>query len=160
MTRKVLVLLGVIFLSGCTIIGFDKGAYYDQSVNFKRYKKNGNAALEIDKLLRVEFSSHQCGSYGLIGPLIFPIIPIWENRNCDNLDVGVSGASNVYLKHNAKLYTSIRFDPGSYFEYTFPVPTKSLFDGAILVIEDKNGQKFEIPFRYQHTFSFFLWPDR
>ncbi|NBV07283.1 MAG: hypothetical protein EBS06_08655 [Proteobacteria bacterium] len=160
MIKKALILLGLIYLSGCTIVGFDKGTHYDQSTNFKRYKKNGNAALKIDKLVHVEFSSRQCGSYGLVGPLIFPIIPIWRNYDCESLDVGVSGASKVYLKHNSKIYVSTRFDPKSYFEYTFPISAKSLSDGAMLVVEKKDGEKFEIPFRYQHTFSFDLFPGR
>ena len=160
MIKKIIILFGLIWLSGCSMVIFEKGAHYNQSVKFESYKKNGNAALRINNVVHIEFSSHQCGYYGLIGPLIFPIIPIWENYECDNLNIGVSGASKVYLKYNSKIYTYIRFDPKSYFEYTFPLQTKSIIDTAILVVEKEDGEKFEIPFRYQHSFRFDLWPGR
>ena len=155
MIKTIMILMNLVFLSGCVYIGFNKGSYPDHNVKFERYSKNENIALKIDKSLYVEFSSHQCGYYGLVG-IIIPIIPYWKNINCGDLNVGVNTASNVYLKHVGKIYNYNRFNPKTYYEYTSPIPAKSISDGAILIVE-KHGQTFEIPFHYQHAFSFELW---
>jgi hypothetical protein len=154
-SKAVSILISVFALSGCLTVGFNKGAHPDGSLKFKKRINNQNIVLEVNDSLDIEFSSHQCGYYGLAG-VIIPVIPHWQNHDCSDFDIGVRKSSNVYLKHGDKIYTYSRFDPRSYYTYTFPVPVKSLSDGAILVIE-KDGERFEIPFRYQHSFSFQLW---
>ena len=103
-----------------------------------------------------------CGQYGLIGPLIFPIIPIWENRDCKGVVINIweyrIGIKNAHIIYHDKIYKPSEISRYGY--YTFPLQTKSITDTATLVVEKQDGEKFEIPFRYQHTFSFDLWPGR
>lgn len=153
--KRIIILMNLALLGGCLSAGFDKGAHPDESLSFKRHSVNQNVALEINDSLGLEFSSHQCGYYGLAG-VIIPIIPNWKNYDCNDFNVSIRKASHVYLKHGDKIYSHSRFNPKSYFNYTFPIPVKSLADGATLIIE-KDGENFEIPFRYQHKFRFILW---
>lgn len=156
MIRKIIVLTSLVFLESCLFVGFNKGANYEKSVKFKSYNRNGNMVLKIiDNSVHAGFSNLQCGGYGLFG-VIIPIIPYWGNDKCEDLNVLVTNASNVYIKYNNKVYNYSEFNPRSSYNYKFPIPVKSLSSGAILVIE-KDGEKFEIPFRYKHTFSFQLW---
>lgn len=149
----------LVVLSGCFGIGFDKGLYYE-------YEKNSKYRYSYDfqsKSLRVESGNGkvnltvyrgECGDYGMIG-IVIPLIPVWSNRDCtQNVAIGISNASSAYIVHHNKVYKPSNIS--NIKTYTFPIPVKSLSDGAILVIE-KDGEKFEIPFRYQHTFSFELW---
>ena len=153
---KILILISsLFFLNGCLFVGLDKGAYPDSSLEFERYFHNQNVGLKINNSLYIKFASHQCGYYGLEG-IIVPIIPHWKNYDCKDLNVYISKSSNVYIKHKDKIYNYSIFRKKSYFNYTFPIATKSLSDGAILVIE-QGEEKFEIPFRYKHGFSFVLW---
>ena len=162
MIKKILILLGLFCLSGCSAISFDKGLNYQKTSEYSfdydkgtQYtsitnKKNGNH-------ISIAFRQNSCGSYALIGPLIFPIIPIWENDDCKDVVIGIGTAKNVYITYHDKTYEPIKISKtGGYF---FPLQIKSI-DTATLVIEKTDGEKFEIPFRYQHSFSFDLWPGR
>jgi hypothetical protein len=61
--------------------------------------------------------------------------------------------------YNDAIYKPYETSGNGYY-YTFPLPTKSITDVAILIVGQENGQKFEIPFRYKHTFDVNLWPGR
>jgi len=163
MIKEMLILLGLLCLNGCSAATFDKGLNYKKTSGYSieyhkdtQYtsitnQKNGNH-------ISIAFHQNSCGFYGLIGPLIFPIIPIWENDDCKDVVIGIGAVKNVSIIYRNKIYEPIKISvTGGYF---FPIPIKSITDTAILVVEEKNGQKFEIPFRYQHTFSFDLWPGR
>jgi hypothetical protein len=155
--KNLIILMSFIYLSGCVYVGFDKGPYHNKSVKFDQSKRNGNIVFRINKSIEVSFQNFQCGYYGLLGIFIVPFIPYWKNTDCNDLIVEASGLnnSNIYLNHKDYTYSPYKTNPKLYY-YTFPVPVKSLSDGAILVIE-KDGERFEIPFRYQHSFSFQLW---
>ncbi len=164
MIKKVIILISLICLNGCAIAGFEKGLNYEKTPQYKfefdggtlytsiKNQKNGNR-------IAIMFGGGSCGFYGLIGPLIFPIIPIWENRDCKEVNVG-TGASikNVHMVYQDRIYEPSEISSGGY--YTFPLTIKSITDTATLVVEKKDGEIFEIPFRYQHTFSFALFPGR
>jgi len=164
MIRKILIFSVLAILSGCSAVTFDKGLNYKKipgySFNYDKgtqgtsiiNQKNGNS-------ISINFRRHYCGSYGLIGPLIFPIIPIWQNYDCKEVVIGVSQASKVHMVYHDKIYKPLETALSGYY-YTFPLQTKSITDTAILVVEKQDGEKFEIPFRYQHTFSFDLVPGR
>ena len=126
---------------------YDKGTHDTTVTN----KKNGNR-------ISIGFGTVACGYYGLIGPLVFPIIPFWENRECNEAVIDISPSKNVYVIFHDKIYEAFKVSKTGY--YTFSLQTKSITDTAILVVEKKDGEKFEIPFRYQHTFSFDLVPGR
>jgi len=161
--RKILVVLKCMtLLCGCVAVGFEKGVRHVDSVKFNY----DNITREIifknseNKKVWISFFQGFCGRYYLFG-IIVPIIPLWENFNCKNLEIRISSADRVFVDYQGKIFNSIAFD-SKYDNYIFPIPVKSLSDGAILIIEKKNKssgeiEKFEIPFRYQHTFSFELW---
>ena len=162
MIKKIVIVLGLVFLSGCTIVGFDKGLNYERTPKYKfEYRDTSYTVItnqKNGKHAAIAFRSNSCGEYGLIGPLIFPIIPFWHNDDClENATIG-TGASikNVHMIYQDKIYQPSKVVGG----YTFPLPTKSITDTATLVVEKKDGEIFEIPFRYQHTFSFALFPGR
>ena len=77
------------------------------------------------------------------------VIDIWEYR---------VGIKNAQLLYQNKTYNPSKISDSGY--YTFPIPIKSITNTATLVVEKKDGEIFEIPFRYQHTFSFALAPGR
>jgi len=163
MIKKTLILLGFVCLSGCTIVGFDKGLNYEKTpvYSFDYDKGTQYASVTNQKngnRIGIAFSQNSCGEYFLVGPLIFPIIPFWQNHDCKDVVIGVSQANKVQIIYHDKLYESSKVVRGG--GYFFPLPIKSITDTATLVIEKKDGEKFEIPFRYQHTFSFDLWPGR
>lgn len=161
--RKILAILTcLILLCGCVAAGFEKGVHHVESIKFSYDKRSREITLKTAEngKLFVEFFQGFCGSYYLFG-IIVPIIPLWENFDCKNLKIRVSSADRVFVDYQGKLFNPIAFD-SKYRTYTFPIPVKSLSDGAILIIEKKDEvsgkiEKFEIPFRYQHTFSFELW---
>ena len=163
MIKKIVIVLGLVFLSGCTIVGFEKGLNYERTPKYKfEYDKGTHNTVvtnrENKKHIAIMFGRSSCGDYGLIGPLIFPIIPFWENDDCsENATIG-TGASikNVHMIYQDKIYQPSKVVGG----YTFPIPTKSITNTATLVVEKKDGEIFEIPFRYQHTFGFALFPGR
>jgi hypothetical protein len=74
---------------------------------------------------------------------------IWEHR---------VGIENAYILYHNKTHNPSEISDSGY--YTFPLKTKSVKDVATLFVVKKDGQKFEIPFRYKHSFSFDLWPGR
>jgi hypothetical protein len=168
MSKKILTLVSLICLSGCSGATFEKGLNYEKTPKYSfdydkgthetTIRKNG----EEEKYINIGFGTVACGYYGLIGPLVFPIIPFWENRDCDKIDIRIwehrIGIKNTHVIYRDKIYEPSEISKTGY--YTFPLQTKSITDTAILVVEKKDGQKFEIPFRYQHTFSFDLWPGR
>ena len=163
MIKKIVILLGLVFLSGCTIVGFEKGLNYVETpkYGFKHNDDTHNTIITNKKNgvhIGIAFGKVACGYYGLIGPLIFPIIPFWENDDCsENATIG-TGASikNVHMIYQDKIYQPSKVVGG----YTFPLPIKSITDTATLVIEDTSGEIFKISFKYQHTFSFALFPGR
>jgi len=164
MIIKILTLLVLAILSGCSAATFDKGLNYEKTSKYKfEYNKgsSGSTAITNQKngnQINIRFHQNSCGSYGLIGPLIFPIIPVWENDDCKGVVIGVSQASKVRVIYRDKIYEPSKVVRGG--GYFFPIPIKSINNTATLVVEKKDGEKFEIPFRYQHTFSFDLWPGR
>ena len=166
MIRKIIILISLVFLSGCTIVGFEKGLNYKKTPKYKFEYDGGTQGTSITnqkngKHISISFGRHHCGSYGLIGPLVFPIIPFWENRDCsENATIG-TGASikKVHMTYHDKIYKPSEISGDGYY-YTFPLPIKSITDTATLVVEKQDGEIFEIPFRYQHTFSFALFPGR
>ena len=163
MNKKILTLISLIWLSGCSGATFEKGLNYEKTskYSFKHdkgthdttvtNKKNGNR-------ISIGFGTVACGYYGLIGPLVFPIIPFWENRECNEAVIDIGSTKNVYVIYHDKIYEPSKVSRTGY--YTFALQTKSITDTAILVVETKDGEKFEIPVRYQHTFSFDLVPGR
>lgn len=164
MSKKILILLSLIFLNGCSIAGFDKGLNYTKNPDYKfEYNKgsSGSAVITNQKNgnnVGIRFHQNSCGFYGLIGPLVFPIIPIWQNYDCKDIVIGVSQANKVQIIYHDKVYEPSKIVRGG--GYFFPLQIKSITDTAILVVEKNDGEKFEIPFRYQHTFSFDLFPGR
>ena len=164
MIRKISILLGLLYLSGCSVAGFDKGLNYEKTPKYKfEYSQSASGYLGITNQengnhISIAFSQNSCGFYGLIGPLIFPIIPIWQNDDCKDVVIGASQSDKVQIIYHDKVYEPSKIVRGG--GYFFPLPIKSITDTATLVIEEKDGEKFEIPFRYQHTFSFDLWPGR
>jgi hypothetical protein len=166
MIKKILILvISLICLSGCTIVGFDKGLNYEKIPEYKfEYNRGSSGYVAITNKkngnhINIAFRRNSCGEYGLFGPLIFPIIPMWQNHNClENATIGVYQASHVYIIYNDKVYRPIEVSRTG--GYTFPLPIKSITNVATLIVEQENGQKFEIPFRYKHTFDVNLWPGR
>jgi hypothetical protein len=161
MIKKILLLLGLFFLNGCAGAVFERGLNYQETPEYSFEYDKGTSGTSIknnDKLLYVEFRRGSCGFYGLIGPLIFPIIPFWQNNDCRDVIIGVSQANKVQIIYHDNVYEPSKVVRGG--GYFFPLPIKSINDTAILAVEKKDGEKFEIPFRYQHTFSFDLWPGR
>ena len=166
MIKKALILLGFVCLSGCSIASFEKGLNYEKKSDYKyEYEKTSSYTTTITDQkngnhINVMFRQRSCGQYGLIGPLIFPVIPIWENKDCsEDATLGIGAVKEVHITYHNKIYKPSGAALNGYY-YIFPLPIKSITDTAILVVEKKDGQKFEIPFRYQHTFSFDLWPGR
>lgn len=153
----------LICLSGCSGVTFEKGLNYEKTSKYSfeydngthdttvMNKKNGNR-------ISIGFGTLACGYYGLIGPLVFPIIPFWENRECKEVVIDIGPTKNVCVIYRNKIYKPAKVSRTGY--YTFPLQTKSITDTATLVVEKQDGEKFEIPFRYQHTFSFDLVPGR
>jgi hypothetical protein len=165
MIRKIIILISLVCLSGCSLVEFGKGLNYERTPKYKfEYEKGSSGTTTITNqqngnYVNIRFRSNSCGLYGLIGPLIFPIIPIWENKDCKDVVIGASQSDKVHIIYQNKIYEPSKVVRGG--GYFFPLPIKSITDTAILVIEDKqDGEKFEIPFRYQHTFSFDLFPGR
>ena len=163
MIKKIVIVLGLVFLSGCTIVGFEKGLNYEKTskYSFKHDKGTHDTTVTNNKngnQISIGFGTVACGYYGLIGPLVFPIIPFWENRECNEAVIDIGSTKNVYIIYNDKVYEPSKVSKTGY--YTFPLQTKSISDTATLVVEKQDGEKFEIPFRYQHTFSFDLVPGR
>lgn len=165
MIKKTLTLLWFVFLSGCSAVTFDKGLNYEKISGYSFNYDKGTQGTSITNQqngnrISIAFRRHYCGSYGLIGPLIFPVIPIWENKDCsEDATLGIGAVKEVHITYHNKIYKPSGAALNGYY-YIFPLPIKSITDTAILVVEKKDGQKFEIPFRYQHTFSFDLWPGR
>jgi hypothetical protein len=163
MIIKILTLLVLAILSGCSAVTFDKGLNYEKISGYSFNYDKGTQGTSITNQqngnrISIAFRRHYCGSYGLIGPLIFPIVPIWQKLDCKDVVIGIGDTENVYIIYHNQIYNPSKISKTGY--YTFPLQTKSITDTAILVVEKKDGQKFEIPFRYQHTFSFDLWPGR
>jgi hypothetical protein len=163
MIKKILILISLICLSGCTIIGFDKGLNYQKTPEYSFDYDKGTQYVSVTNQknrnrIGIAFSQNSCGFYGLVGPLVFPIIPIWENDDCKDVVIGVSQANKVQIIYRDKIYEPSKVVRGS--GYFFQLPIRSINDTAILAVEKKDGEKFEIPFRYKHTFSFDLWPGR
>jgi hypothetical protein len=72
--------------------------------------------------------------------------------------IGIGETKKVYIIYQNKVYEPSKIVKGG--GYFFSLQIKSITDTATLVVEKKDGEKFEIPFRYKHTFSFDLWPGR
>ena len=166
MIKRTLILLALFCLDGCSIASFEKGLNYKKNSDYKYEIDDGSATIknkENGKYINTRFGrGSYCGRYGIIGPLIFPIIPIWQRQDCGNVVINIwehsVGIKNAYIIYHNKIYNPSKISKTGY--YTFPLQTKSISDTATLVVEKKDGEKFEIPFRYQHTFSFDLWPGR
>lgn len=164
MIKKIVILIAsLIFMNGCSGAVFEKGLNYERTPKYKFEYDDGSHMTTITNQkngnrIGVGFGRDSCGDYGLIGPLIFPIIPIWENRDCKDVIIGTSPANKVQIIYQNKVYEPSKVVRGG--GYFFPIPTKSITDTAILVVEKTDGEKFEIPFKYQHTFSFALFPGR
>jgi len=168
MIRKILILSTLVALSGCSAITFNKGLNYRKTSGYRFDDDGSSYGVTIRKnkklgsYINIGFGRVACGYYGLVGPLVFPIIPIWQNRDCDKISINIwesrVGIKNARILYQNNTYNASEISPSGY--YNFPLQTKSITDTAILVVEKKDGEKFEIPFRYQHTFSFDLVPGR
>ncbi len=163
MIKAILILTTLTWLSGCSAVTFDKGLNYEKipGYSFSYDKGTQNTSITNQKngnRISIAFRRHYCGSYGLIGPLIFPIIPIWQNLDCKDVVIGASQSDKVQIIYRDKVYEPSKVVRGG--GYFFPIPIKSITDTAILIVEKKDGEIFKIPFRYQHTFSFDLAPGR
>ncbi len=163
MIKIISILISLVWLSGCSAVTFDKGLNYEKVPGYSFNYDKGTQGTSITNQkngsrISVAFNRHYCGSYGLIGPLIFPIIPIWQNYDCKDIVIGVSQANKVQIIYHDKVYEPSKIVRGG--GYFFPLKIKSITDTATLVVEKTDGEKFEIPFRYQHTFSFDLVPGR
>ncbi len=164
MIRNLLILVSLIWLSGCSGATFERGLNYEKSSEYSfDYDKGTHITAIINKKngnrIGVMFGTVACGYYGLIGPIIFPVIPFWQNRDCGEAVIGIGAVKDVYISYHDKTYKPSEISVNGYY-YTFPLQVKSITDTAILVVEKNDGEKFEIPFRYQHTFSFDLVPGR
>jgi len=157
--KKIIILMILFCFDGCVLVGFDRGLSYIKTPQYKfRYSDDlyKLTVISDNNELNITYNGNECGGYYLFGPII-PLIPLWENKDCSaNITIGIYKAQKVYVKFNDKMYDPINIESGA---YTFPIPIKSTSNGAILIVE-KDKQKFEIPFRYQHTFNFSLWPGR
>lgn len=158
MIRKIIILTISISLNGCAIAFFDKGLNYKKTPNYKfEYDREASGSVSFTnqkngKYIGVSFRHNSCGGYGLIGPII-PFFPIWHSDDCKNVSIGIYQAKKVHMTYHDKIYKPSDISSDGYY-YTFLLPTKSITDIAILFVEDKNGEIFEIPFKYQHTFGF------
>jgi hypothetical protein len=170
MIRKILILvISLAFLNSCAGAVFEKGLNYEKTPKywFKYNDDTYNTIITNKKNgahIGIAFGKVACGFYGLFGPLIFPIIPFWDNKNCDKVAISIwehrIGIKNAHVNYNNKIYKPSEIS-GSYNVFPLPIESiKSITDTAILVVEKKDGEIFEIPFRYQHTFSFDLFPGR
>lgn len=162
MIKKILILFSLVFLNGCVIAGFDKGLHYQKTpeytLKYEEYSFYGLSVISTksNHSFNMMYSTNVCGGYYLIGPIV-PFIPIWENKDCSkNVVIGIREADEVKVKFYNKIYNPTEIKDGA---YTFPISIKSLSNGAVLIVK-KDVEKFEIPFRYQHTFIFDLWPGR
>lgn len=163
MIKIISILLGLVCLSGCSVVGFDKGLNYEKTPRYSfDYDKGTQGTVIADQKngnrVGIRFHRNSCGEYFLVGPLIFPIIPFWQNYDCKDVVIGASQSDKVQIIYHDKVYEPSKIVRGG--GYFFPLPIKSITDTATLVVETKDGKKFEIPFRYQHTFSFDLVPGR
>ncbi len=164
MIKKMLILFILLSFNGCSVAEFGKGLNYEKTEKYKfEHSKSSSGSTVITNQkngndIGVRFHQNSCGSYGLIGPLVFPIIPIWQNDDCKDVVIGVSQANKVQIIYHDKVYEPSKIVRGG--GYFFPLKIKSITDTATLIIEKTDGEKFEIPFRYQHTFSFDLVPGR
>lgn len=163
MNKKILTLISFVWLSGCSGTTFEKGLNYEKipGYSFKHDKGTHDTTITNEKngnRISIGFGTVACGYYGLIGPLIFPIIPFWENHKCDDAVIDIGPTKNAYVIYRDKIYEPSEISKTGY--YTFPLQTKSITDTATLVVEKQDGEIFKIPFRYQHSFSFDLWPGR
>jgi hypothetical protein len=164
MKKIIILMFAIIFLNGCAITGFEKGLNYEKTTGYDFEYDGGSGSITVinkknGKNVSIAFGkgSH-CGFYGLVGPLIFPIIPIWENKECDNVVVLIGITKNTHVIYQNKTYQPSEISEMGY--YTFPLQTKSITETAILVVEKQDREIFEIPFRYQHSFSFAFFPGR
>lgn len=155
--------MSFVWLSGCSGATFEKGLNYEKTPGYSfKYDKGTHGTSVTNQKngnnINIMFGRGSCGFYGLIGPLIFPVIPFWQNHDCKDAVIGIGAAKNVYIIYHDKVYepSKVTRDGG----YFFSLPIKSITDTATLVVEKKDGEKFEIPFRYQQTFSFDLAPGR
>ena len=95
MIRKILVLFGLVCLSGCSAITFEKGLNYEKSSNYSFEYDKGTHTNTIrkdekrEKYINIGFGTVSCGYYGLVGPLVFPIIPIWKHQDCDKASINI-----------------------------------------------------------------------
>ena len=159
MIKKILILIIFVSLNGCGVAVFEKGLNYKKTPNYKfEYDHGASGSVHFTnqkngKRIGVSFRQNSCGFYGAISLLIFPIIPMWQNDDCKDVVIGIYQAKNVHMIYRDKIYKPSEISSNGYY-YTFPLQTKSITDTAILVVEDKNGEIFEIPFKYQHTFGF------
>ncbi len=138
MIKKIVLLLSTTCLSGCSIAAFYKGLSYEktQEYVFEYNKGSSGYTLITNKKngnhISIAFGQSSCGYYGLIGPLLFPIIPIWENDDCKDVVIGIGTAKNVYIRCHDKTYEPIKISKtGGYF---FSLQIKSITDTAILVV--------------------------
>ena len=156
MLKIISLVLVIISLNACDAIEFKKGAHHIEPIKYRYDKKTQEIIINTSKNnnIYLEFFSRMCGAYGLWG-VIIPIVPYWETQDCSRFKVSISAVDKIEINHHGVVYKDYEFD-SKYQNYTFPINTKSLSDGAVLIIE-KDGETFEIPFRYQHTFDFELW---
>jgi hypothetical protein len=161
MIKKIIILISLPCLNNCVGVGFDMGLHYQETVEYK-FKYNDEmyrlsvTSIRNNNKLDIIYNGNECGEYFLFGPIV-PFIPIWENKDCNkNIIIGIYKAEEVRVKFDNIIYNPIKVQDGA---YTFPISIKSLSSGAVLIVK-KDGEKFEIPFRYQHTFSFDLFPGR
>ena len=163
MIKKILTIISLICLSSCSGATFEKGLNYEKipGYSFKHDKGTHDTTITNEKngnRISIGFGTVACGYYGLVGPLVFPIIPFWENRECNEAVIDIGSTKNAHVIYRDKIYEPSKISKTGY--YTFLLQIKSITDTAILVVEKNDGEKFEIPFRYQHTFSFDLVPGR
>lgn len=161
--NKTILTLLILFINSCSAIVFEKGLGHEkkQGYNFIENKNSGSVTVKNDiGHVNVMLGRVACGSYGLIGPLIFPIIPVWESKNCNDITIRAweyyNKVKNIYIIFNNKSYYPYKVSKLGY--RTFPLKIKSIKNNATLVVEKENSDKFEIPIRYKHKFNFYLMP--
>ncbi len=162
MKNTIILIIGLFILSGCSGAIFEKGLNYEKTSEYSFEYDEGTQGTTITSAvtgntISIGFRSHYCGFYGLIGPLIFPIIPIWQNDDCKDIVIGASESYKIHIIYHDEIYKPLKVE---YSAFSFPLKIKSIKEKAILVVEKPDGEIFKIPFRYKHTFSFSFFPGR
>ena len=152
--KQLLLILVMASLSGCVVVWLDKGLNYQEPIEYEFEYNQGDGSITFykgEKELSVTFHEGICNSYSLMG-FIIPFIPLLKDKDCkQDVYIRIVKASDVYIKtKNNQIYKPYKV--GKFGTYYFPIKIKALSDTATLFVS-KEGENFEIPFRYKHTFG-------